>query len=123
MKVKWTQLGLVFFLLLSIIMTSCFIWQYQLPKLVLEENTGERSKSVRMCPRFPEPTPLEHPIHSLKEALEKVDALLRNNINPISLPSLSAIVTYNDTVLWTGNFGKRNGSDPNSAPPNEYTIY
>jgi len=37
MKVKWTQLGLVFFLLLSIIMTACFIWQYQLPKLV----TGE----------------------------------------------------------------------------------
>uniref|UniRef100_A0A672T966 Lactamase beta like 1 n=2 Tax=Sinocyclocheilus grahami TaxID=75366 RepID=A0A672T966_SINGR len=122
MKVKWTQLGLVFFLLLSIIMTSCFIWQYQLPKLVLESN-GERSKSVRMCPRFPEPTPLEHPIPSLKEALEKVDALLRNSINPVSLPSLSAIVTYNDTVLWTGNFGKRNGSDPNSAPPNEYTIY
>ncbi|KTG02126.1 hypothetical protein cypCar_00009157 [Cyprinus carpio] len=76
-----------------------------------------------MCPRFPEPSPLEHPIPSLKEALEKVDALLRNNINPISLPSLSAIVTYNDTVLWTGNFGKKNGSDPNSAPPNEYTIY
>ncbi|XP_016337913.1 putative beta-lactamase-like 1 isoform X3 [Sinocyclocheilus anshuiensis] len=123
MKVKWTQLGLVFFLLLSIVMTSCFIWQYQLPKLVLEENTGERSKSVRMCPRFPEPTPLEHPIPSLKEALEKVDALLRNNINPISLPSLSAIVTYNGTVLWTGNFGNRNGSDPNSAPPNEYTVY
>ncbi|XP_016109755.1 putative beta-lactamase-like 1 isoform X5 [Sinocyclocheilus grahami] len=123
MKVKWTQLGLVFFLLLSIIMTSCFIWQYQLPKLVLEESNGERSKSVRMCPRFPEPTPLEHPIPSLKEALEKVDALLRNSINPVSLPSLSAIVTYNDTVLWTGNFGKRNGSDPNSAPPNEYTIY
>ncbi|XP_016393396.1 putative beta-lactamase-like 1 isoform X3 [Sinocyclocheilus rhinocerous] len=123
MKVKWTQLGLVFFLLLSIIMTSCFIWQYQLPKLVLEESNGERSKSVRMCPRFPEPTPLEHPIPSLKEALEKVDALLRNSINPVSLPSLSAIVTYNDTVLWTGNFGKRNGSDSNSAPPNEYTIY
>uniref|UniRef100_A0A673FVC4 Putative beta-lactamase-like 1 n=1 Tax=Sinocyclocheilus rhinocerous TaxID=307959 RepID=A0A673FVC4_9TELE len=76
-----------------------------------------------MCPRFPEPTSLEHPIPSLKEALEKVDALLRNNINPISLPSLSAIVTYNGTVLWTGNFGNRNGSDPNSAPPNEYTVY
>ncbi|KAG1949737.1 putative beta-lactamase-like [Pimephales promelas] len=123
MKVKWTQLGLVFFLLLSIIMTACFIWQYQLPKLVTDDNGGGRSKSLRMCPRFPEPTLLEHPIPSLKEALEKVDALLRNSINPVSLPSLSAIVTYNDTVLWTGNFGKRNGSDPNSAPPNEYTIY
>ncbi|XP_067286913.1 putative beta-lactamase-like 1 [Pseudorasbora parva] len=123
MKVKWTQLGLIFFLLLSIIMTACFIWQYQLPKLLTDENSRERSKSVRMCPRFPEPTPLEHPIPTLKEALEKVDALLRNSINPISLPSLSAIVTYNDTVLWTGNFGKKNGSDPNSAPPNEYTIY
>ncbi|KAI1890562.1 hypothetical protein AGOR_G00154960 [Albula goreensis] len=76
-----------------------------------------------MCPRFPEPTPLQHPIPSLKEALEKVDALLRRSIHPKSLPSLSAIVIYNDTVLWTGNFGKRNGSDPNSAPPNEYTIY
>lgn len=32
MKVKWTQLGLVFFLLLSLVMTGCFLWQYQLPK-------------------------------------------------------------------------------------------
>uniref|UniRef100_A0A8C9TMQ5 Lactamase beta like 1 n=1 Tax=Scleropages formosus TaxID=113540 RepID=A0A8C9TMQ5_SCLFO len=76
-----------------------------------------------MCPRFPEPTSLEHPIPSLKEALEKVDSLLRRSINPKSLPALSAIVIFNDTVLWTGNFGKRNGSDPLSTPPNEYTIY
>ncbi|KAA0707641.1 putative beta-lactamase-like 1 [Triplophysa tibetana] len=123
MKVKWSQLGLIFFLLLSVIMTSCFIWQYQLPKLEQDGNLDGNSRSVRMCPRFPEPTTLEHPIPSLKEALEKVDFVLRNRINPISLPALSAIVIYNDTVLWTGNFGKRNGSDPNSPPPNEYTIY
>lgn len=55
--------------------------------------------------------------------LLQVDTLLRQSINPISLPSLSAIVVLNDTVLWTGNFGKRNGSDPLSGPPNEYTIY
>uniref|UniRef100_A0A672J4F7 Lactamase, beta-like 1b n=1 Tax=Salarias fasciatus TaxID=181472 RepID=A0A672J4F7_SALFA len=76
-----------------------------------------------MCPRYPEPLPLEHPIPSLKEALEKVDVMLRQSINPISLPSLSAIVVLNDTVLWTGNFGRRNGSDPLSGSPNEYTIY
>lgn len=34
MKVKWTQLGLVFFLVLSLVMTGCFFWQYQLPKLL-----------------------------------------------------------------------------------------
>lgn len=34
MKVKWTQLGLVFFLMLSLVMTGCFFWQYQLPKLL-----------------------------------------------------------------------------------------
>lgn len=55
--------------------------------------------------------------------LPQVDVLLRQTINPISLPSLSAIVVLNDTVLWTGNFGRRNGTDPNSGPPNEYTIY
>lgn len=55
--------------------------------------------------------------------LLQVDILLRQAVNPISLPSLSAIVVLNDTVLWTGNFGKRNGTDPNSGPPNEYTIY
>lgn len=33
MKVKWTQLGLVFFLVLSLVMTGCFFWQYRLPKL------------------------------------------------------------------------------------------
>ncbi|OXB60741.1 hypothetical protein ASZ78_006104 [Callipepla squamata] len=36
---------------------------------------------------------------------------------------MSAIVIYNDTVLWTGNFGKKNASDPFSVVPNEYTIY
>lgn len=34
MKVKWTQVGLVFFLVLSLVMTGCFLWQYQLPKLL-----------------------------------------------------------------------------------------
>ncbi|XP_029531860.1 putative beta-lactamase-like 1 isoform X1 [Oncorhynchus nerka] len=123
MKVKWTQLGMVFFLLLSLVMTGCFLWQYQLPKLLPDEGMGGNAKSELMCPRFPEPLPLEHPIPTLKEALEKVDTLLRQSVNPASLPSLSAIVIFNDTVLWTGNFGKRNGSDPLSAPPNEYTIY
>lgn len=33
MKVKWAHLGLVFFLLVSLVMTGCFLWQYQLPKL------------------------------------------------------------------------------------------
>lgn len=55
--------------------------------------------------------------------LTQVDVLLRQTINPISLPALSAIVILNDTVLWTGNFGKRNASDPHSGPTNEYTIY
>jgi len=32
--VKVTQVGLVFFLLLSLVMTGCFLWQYQLPKLL-----------------------------------------------------------------------------------------
>ncbi|CAL8340997.1 unnamed protein product [Merluccius merluccius] len=123
MKGKWIQLGLVFFLLLSLVMTGCFLWQYQLPKLLPDEGTGRNAKAEQMCPRFPEPRALEHPIPILKEALEKVDLLLRQSINPVGLPSLSAIVIFNDTVLWTGNFGKRNRTDPLSGPPNEYTIY
>ncbi|XP_077386429.1 putative beta-lactamase-like 1 isoform X2 [Festucalex cinctus] len=123
MKVKWTQLGLVFFLMLSMVMTGCFLWQYQLPKVQPDEELGDDAKSETRCPRFPEPVPLQHPIPGLKEALEKVDVLLRQSINPISLPALSAIVILNDTVLWTGNFGKRNRSDAFSGPPNEYTIY
>ncbi|KAM8913136.1 putative beta-lactamase-like 1 isoform 1-T2 [Spinachia spinachia] len=123
MKVKWTQLGLVFFLVLSLVMTGCFFWQYQMPKLLPDEAMGRNANSEMMCPRHPEPLQLEHPIPGLKEALEKVDFVLRQSVNPISLPALSAIVILNDTVLWTGNFGKRNGSDPLSGPPNEYTIY
>ncbi|XP_069567359.1 putative beta-lactamase-like 1 isoform X1 [Brachyistius frenatus] len=123
MKVKWTEMGLVFFLVLSLVMTGCFFWQYRLPKVLPDEAMGRNGNLEMKCPRFPEPLPLEHPIPSLKEALEKVDILLRKTINPISLPSLSAIVILNDTVLWTGNFGKRNGSDPLSGAPNEYTMY
>ncbi|KAK2915430.1 putative beta-lactamase-like 1 isoform X1 [Channa argus] len=123
MKVKWSRLGLVFFLVLSLVMTGCFFWQYQLPKILPDEGMNPYAKSEMMCPRFPEPLLLEHPIPSLKEALEKVDVLLRQTVSSISLPALSAIVVLNDTVLWTGNFGKRNVSDPLSGPPNEYTIY
>ncbi|NXF85155.1 BLML3 protein, partial [Eubucco bourcierii] len=78
---------------------------------------------VQMCPRYPEPVPLDHPIPILKDALEKVDLMLRQKIHSSALPALSAIVIYNDTVLWTGNFGKKNASDPSSVVPNEYTIY
>ncbi|XP_049589406.1 putative beta-lactamase-like 1 isoform X1 [Syngnathus scovelli] len=123
MKVKWSQVGLVFFLMLSMVMTGCFFWQYQLPKMQPDEGLGDNAKSEMRCPRYPEPVPLQHPIPALKEALEKVDILLRQSINPISLPALSAIIILNDTVLWTGNFGKRNISDVFSGPPNEYTIY
>ncbi|KAJ8370971.1 hypothetical protein SKAU_G00109990 [Synaphobranchus kaupii] len=123
MKVKWTQLGLVFFLLLSLVMTGCFLWQYQMPKLKPDENVETDANTEKMCPRFPEPAPLEHPIRHLREALEKVDVLLRLSVHETSLPALSAIVVYNDSVLWTGNFGKRNRTDPRSGPPNEYTIY
>uniref|UniRef100_A0A4W3HLX7 Lactamase beta like 1 n=1 Tax=Callorhinchus milii TaxID=7868 RepID=A0A4W3HLX7_CALMI len=98
-------------------MTCCFVWQYKLPK---EEITPE---PVQMCPRHPQAVPLEHPIPILKEALEKVDMFLRHQIHPLSLPSISTIVIYNDTVLWTGNFGKKNASDEFSPPPNEYTAY
>ncbi|KAL2104180.1 hypothetical protein ACEWY4_001048 [Coilia grayii] len=124
MKVKWTRLGLVFFLLLSIVMTGCFIWQYSLPKLnSVDEVMVNDGQGEEMCPRFPEPVPLQHPIPILKEALEKVDGLLRQSINATYLPAISAIVIFNDSVLWNGNFGKRNGSDPFSPPPNEYTVY
>lgn len=30
------------------------------------------SEAVQMCPRYPEPVPLDHPIPVLKDALEKV---------------------------------------------------
>uniref|UniRef100_A0A3P8XB13 Beta-lactamase-related domain-containing protein n=2 Tax=Esox lucius TaxID=8010 RepID=A0A3P8XB13_ESOLU len=123
MKVKWTKLGMVVFLLLSLVMTGCFIWQYRIPKLKIENVVKIEVKEETACPRFPEPTPLEHPIAALKEALGKVDVLLRSSIDDTRLPALSAIVVFNDSVLWNGNFGRRNGSDPSSPPPNEYTVY
>lgn len=49
--------------------------------------------------------------------------MLRQRMHSSGLPAMSAIVIYNDTVLWTGNLGKKNGSDPTSGVPNEYTIY
>jgi len=38
MKVKWTKLGMVFFLLLSFVMTGCFLWQYRIPKATPGKN-------------------------------------------------------------------------------------
>ncbi|XP_068018886.1 putative beta-lactamase-like 1 isoform X2 [Melanerpes formicivorus] len=124
MEVKWIHILVIFFFLLSLAMTGCFLWQYSLPKL--EPTAAEpeqRPQAVRMCPRYPEPVPLQHPLPVLKEALEKVDLMLRQKLQDWALPAASAIAIYNDTVLWTGNFGKKNGSDPSSGLPNEYTIY
>ncbi|KAM9350306.1 putative beta-lactamase-like 1 [Symphorus nematophorus] len=122
MKVKWTMLGMVVFFLLSVVMTCCFIWQYRMPKLktevVIKKVTAEE-----MCPHFPEPVPLKHPITSLRVALEKIDILLRSSVHTTKLPAISAIVVLNDSVLWNGNFGKKNISDPSSPAPNEYTVY
>ncbi|CAB1329497.1 unnamed protein product, partial [Coregonus sp. 'balchen'] len=123
MKVKWTKLGMVVFLLISLVMTGCFIWQYRMPKLKIDNVVNIEVKEEKMCPRFPEPVLLEHPIPALKEALEKIDVVLRLSIHESRLPALSAIIVFNDSVLWNGNFGRRNGSDPSSPPPNEYTVY
>uniref|UniRef100_A0A4W4FUA1 Lactamase, beta-like 1b n=1 Tax=Electrophorus electricus TaxID=8005 RepID=A0A4W4FUA1_ELEEL len=78
-----------------------------------------------ICPCFPEPTLLEHPLPRLKEALQKVITItnLRKALRAPILPTLSTIILYNNTVLRTGNFGKRNGSNPSSAPPDEYSVY
>ncbi|XP_041860683.1 putative beta-lactamase-like 1 [Melanotaenia boesemani] len=119
MKVKWTMLGMIVFFLLSVVMTCCFIWQYKKPKLkaeMLEKESGQ------MCPRFPEPVPLNHPISSLRVALEKIDVLLRSSIHT-TLPAISAIAVLNGSVLWNGHFGKRNISDRFSKSPDEYTLY
>ncbi|XP_005317629.2 putative beta-lactamase-like 1 isoform X2 [Ictidomys tridecemlineatus] len=113
-----------FLFLFSVVMTGCFLWQYQLPKLPTGSSGPEvTSAPVRMCPRHPEPVPLAHPLPVLKEALEKVDRILRQAMSAPGLAAMSAVVIHNDTVLWTGNFGKKNGSDPNSGTPNEYTMY
>ncbi|XP_048417688.1 putative beta-lactamase-like 1 [Stegostoma tigrinum] len=124
MDLKWPHLGMVFFIAVSITMTCCFVWQYKLPKKDMNEfPLSKEPKPVQMCPRHPKPVPLVHPMPILKEALNKVDFLLRHQIHARNLPSISAIVIFNDTVLWTGNFGKKNASDEFSPPPNEYTAY
>ncbi|XP_069771405.1 putative beta-lactamase-like 1 [Narcine bancroftii] len=123
MDLKWPHLGMAFFIILSITMTCCFVWQYKLPKQATNDVLSDKIEAIQICPRHPKPVPLMHPIPVLKEALEKIDFFLRHQIHPMSLPSISAIVVYNDTVLWTGNFGKRNVSDEFSPPPNEYTAY
>lgn len=41
MKLKWTHVGLVFFILVSLVMTGCFFWQYQLPKLLPGESEAD----------------------------------------------------------------------------------
>lgn len=53
----------------------------------------------------------------------QVARILRQALSAPGLAAMSAVVIHNDTVLWTGNFGKKNGSDPASGPPNEYTMY
>lgn len=60
---------------------------------------------------------------SLLLSPSKVGRILRQALSAPGLAAMSAVVIHNDTVLWTGNFGRKNGSDPASGPPNEYTMY
>lgn len=53
----------------------------------------------------------------------KVERILCQALSAPGLAAMSAVVIHNDTMLWTGNFGKKNGLDPASGPPNEYTMY
>ncbi|XP_039223462.1 putative beta-lactamase-like 1 isoform X1 [Crotalus tigris] len=124
MEGKVVHVALLVFVLLFVAMTGCFLWQYSLPKATSSSvTTDTKAAEVEMCPRYPDPVQLDHPIPILKDALEKVDNLLQHKIRNPGLPALSAIVIYNDTVLWTGNFGRRNGSSNLSGLPNEYSIY
>ncbi|KAM3824223.1 putative beta-lactamase-like 1 [Vipera latastei] len=124
MEGKVVHVALLVVFLLFVAMTGCFLWQYSLPKAMSSSvTTDTQAAAAEMCPRYPDPVQLDHPIPILKDALEKVDTLLRHKIRNPGLPALSAIVIYNDTVLWTGNFGKRNGSSNLSGLPNEYSIY
>ncbi|CAG6021987.1 unnamed protein product [Menidia menidia] len=122
MKVKWTMLGVIVFFLLSVVLTCCFLWQFKMPKLKADA-VVEETEPEQMCPRFPEPVALKHPISALRAALEQVDALLKSSVHATTLPAVSAIVVLNDSVLWNGHFGKRNISDPASDPPDEFTVY
>ncbi|XP_069383427.1 putative beta-lactamase-like 1 isoform X3 [Paralichthys olivaceus] len=97
---------------------SCSTTTEQHEAVVVKKATVEE-----MCPRFPEPVPLNHPITSLRVALEKIDVLLRSSVHTTKLPAISAIVVLNDSVLWNGHFGKKNISDPSSSAPNEFTVY
>ncbi|XP_055022245.1 putative beta-lactamase-like 1 isoform X2 [Boleophthalmus pectinirostris] len=119
MKLQWSVVGSVFFFVLSVVMTFGFIWQYRLPKLRPGDVTPPQEE---MCPRSPEPVPLTHPITSVRVALEKMDVLLRSHIST-RLPSISAVVLLNDSVLWNAHFGKQNLSDPSSPAPDENTVY
>lgn len=47
MKLKWTNLGIIFFFILSLIMIGCFIWQYRLPKA----KPGKRVQNCRTALR------------------------------------------------------------------------
>ncbi|XP_063173513.1 putative beta-lactamase-like 1 [Candoia aspera] len=124
MEGKVIHVALLIFFLLSVAMTSCFLWQYSLPKVKSTPVTIEtKPEAVEMCPRYPDPVQLDHPIPILKDALGKVDNLLQDKVHSPGLPALSAVVIYNDTVLWTGNFGKCNSSSNFSRLPNEYSIY
>ncbi|KAG7253668.1 hypothetical protein CRUP_018074 [Coryphaenoides rupestris] len=82
------------------------------------ETVSTDAKTEELCPRFPEPVALKHPIPVLEGGPGN-----RSKIHKTSLPAMSAIIILNDSVLWNGNFGKRNGSDPSSPPPSEYTMY
>lgn len=58
---------------------SLFIFSF--PTHRLDEGRGRNAESEMMCPRFPEPLQLLHPIPSLKEALEKVRGVVRHAQN------------------------------------------
>lgn len=73
-------------------------------RLFPDEDMGRNAKSEMMCPRFPEPLPLEHPIPSLKEALEKVSAAhhrAKSNPHPSLEVKWARIYNLTTVILHT----------------------
>ncbi|KAK3753304.1 hypothetical protein QZH41_015247, partial [Actinostola sp. cb2023] len=118
---------LLFFVLLSFVMTILFLWQVHLrskgqaaasPKKNLVEDPASS------CIPLPKPIPLAKLSERLNDKLQEMEKFIVKNmaVNK-GFGALSANLVYRDKIIWRGTFGVMNKSEITPRKPSTASVY
>jgi len=74
-----------------------------------------------LCPQYPMPVPLSASNPTIAKAISTVDELLTEAVKQI--PGFVATIVYDQDVIWTKGYGRRNPFNPgDTSPPTQDSV-